>query len=148
MSSVSPRRQRANRANRGRSTSRRPCPTGLARQMRVANGPLPGRCWPACAATSAGSTTAAVRDWRALNGRSCGTGSGASSPVPRFRSGARSSGGLLLPHPNGVVIHPEAEIGPNCLFFQQVTLGTWRAAACRCSAAMSTSAPVRRCSAA
>jgi serine O-acetyltransferase len=32
-------------------------------------------------------------------------------------------GGLLLPHPNGIVIHPDAEIGPNCLFFQQVTIG-------------------------
>jgi serine O-acetyltransferase len=32
-------------------------------------------------------------------------------------------GGLLLPHPNGVVIHPGAEIGPNCLIFQQVTIG-------------------------
>jgi serine O-acetyltransferase len=31
-------------------------------------------------------------------------------------------GGLLLPHPNGVVIHPEALIGPNCLIFQQVTI--------------------------
>ena len=33
-------------------------------------------------------------------------------------------GGLLLPHPNGIVIHPEASVGPNCLIFQQVTLGT------------------------
>ena len=33
-------------------------------------------------------------------------------------------GGLLLPHPNGIVIHPDAEIGPNCLLFQQVTVGT------------------------
>lgn len=33
-------------------------------------------------------------------------------------------GGLLLPHPNGVVIHPDARVGPNCLIFQQVTLGT------------------------
>lgn len=32
-------------------------------------------------------------------------------------------GGLLLPHPNGVVIHPGARIGPNCLIFQQVTIG-------------------------
>lgn len=32
-------------------------------------------------------------------------------------------GGLLLPHPNGVVIHPRALIGPNCLIFQQVTIG-------------------------
>jgi serine O-acetyltransferase len=31
-------------------------------------------------------------------------------------------GGLLLLHPNGVVIHPNARIGCNCLFFQQVTV--------------------------
>jgi serine O-acetyltransferase len=35
----------------------------------------------------------------------------------------RIGGGLLLPHPNGVVIHPLSEIGPNCLLFQQVTIG-------------------------
>ena len=28
-----------------------------------------------------------------------------------------------MPHPNGIVIHPEALIGPNCLIFQQVTIG-------------------------
>lgn len=32
-------------------------------------------------------------------------------------------GGLVMPHPNGIVIHPEAEIGPNCKLYQQVTLG-------------------------
>ncbi len=32
-------------------------------------------------------------------------------------------GGLLIPHPNGIVIHPQAEIGVNCLIFQQVTIG-------------------------
>lgn len=32
-------------------------------------------------------------------------------------------GGLMIPHPNGVVIHPAAVIGPNCLIFQQVTIG-------------------------
>jgi serine O-acetyltransferase len=32
-------------------------------------------------------------------------------------------GGLLLPHPNGVIINPGAKIGPNCLLNQQVTLG-------------------------
>ncbi len=37
---------------------------------------------------------------------------------------AQIAGGLLLPHPNGLVIHPEAQVGPNCLLFQQVTLGT------------------------
>ncbi len=31
-------------------------------------------------------------------------------------------GGLLLPHPTGVVIHPKASVGPNCLLLQQVTL--------------------------
>lgn len=31
-------------------------------------------------------------------------------------------GGLLIPHPNGIVIHPAAVIGPNCLIFQQVTI--------------------------
>lgn len=33
-------------------------------------------------------------------------------------------GGLLMPHPNGIVIHPGCRIGPNCLIFQQVTLGS------------------------
>lgn len=34
------------------------------------------------------------------------------------------AGGLKLPHPNGVVIHPRSKLGPNCILFQQVTLGT------------------------
>lgn len=33
-------------------------------------------------------------------------------------------GGLLIPHPNGIVIHPSSIIGANCLIFQQVTIGT------------------------
>lgn len=33
-------------------------------------------------------------------------------------------GGLLLTHPNGVVINGDAIIGPNCLILQQVTIGT------------------------
>jgi serine O-acetyltransferase len=37
---------------------------------------------------------------------------------------SKISGGLLIPHPNGIVIHPDAAIGPNCIIFQQVTLGT------------------------
>ncbi len=36
---------------------------------------------------------------------------------------AKIGGGLLLPHPNGVVIHPDACVGVNCLIFQQVTIG-------------------------
>jgi serine O-acetyltransferase len=37
---------------------------------------------------------------------------------------AEFGGGLVLPHPNGIVVHPGAEIGPNCMIFQQVTIGT------------------------
>ncbi len=44
--------------------------------------------------------------------------SGADIPV-----NCRLGGGLLLIHPNGVVIHPDSTIGPNCLILQQVTLG-------------------------
>ena len=33
------------------------------------------------------------------------------------------SGGFLIPHPCGIVVHPEVEVGPNCLIFQNVTLG-------------------------
>lgn len=33
-------------------------------------------------------------------------------------------GGLLMPHPNGIVVHSDAVIGPNCLLMQQVTIGT------------------------
>ena len=36
---------------------------------------------------------------------------------------SKISGGLLIPHPNGIVIHPNVEIGVNCLIFQQVTVG-------------------------
>ena len=35
----------------------------------------------------------------------------------------RIGGGLFIPHPNGIVIHPSAKIGVNCLVFQQVTIG-------------------------
>ncbi|MBU2983352.1 serine acetyltransferase [Lentibacter algarum] len=31
-------------------------------------------------------------------------------------------GGLRLTHPTGIIIHPKAKIGPNCMIFHQVTL--------------------------
>lgn len=31
-------------------------------------------------------------------------------------------GGLRLPHPTGIVVHPQAVIGPNCMLMHQVTL--------------------------
>lgn len=37
--------------------------------------------------------------------------------------GTRIGGGLRIPHPNGIVVHSDAMLGPNCLLFQQVTLG-------------------------
>lgn len=35
-------------------------------------------------------------------------------------------GGLLIPHPNGIVIHPSSIVGVNCLIHQQVTIGVKR----------------------
>jgi serine O-acetyltransferase len=46
--------------------------------------------------------------------------SGADIPINTHQLG----GGLLMPHPQGVVIHPDAVLGPNCLVLQQVTIGT------------------------
>lgn len=37
---------------------------------------------------------------------------------------SRIGGGLKIPHPNGIVVHPASEIGVNCLLFQQVTIGS------------------------
>lgn len=45
---------------------------------------------------------------------------GADIPLNTWKLGAE----LQLPHPNGVVIHPDAEMGFHCTLFQQVTLGT------------------------
>ena len=81
------------------------------------------------------SLLASIRDYqRLLNSRGVFTGWLRRFAVLRHRwwtvvTGAdiplncKLGGGLLLPHPNGVVIHPDAEIGPNCLLFQQVTIG-------------------------
>ena len=59
-----------------------------------------------------------LRKWAALRHVFWSVVSGADIPVT-----CRIEGGLMLPHSNGVVIHPDARIGPNCLFFQQVTIG-------------------------
>lgn len=40
--------------------------------------------------------------------------------------GTEIGGGLLIPHPNGIVINTRVCIGPNCLIFQQVTIGIGR----------------------
>lgn len=59
--------------------------------------------------------------WAIIQHRFWSAVSGADIPVT-----TRIAGGLLLPHPNGVVVHSDATIGPNCLLFQQVTLGVGR----------------------
>jgi len=58
-----------------------------------------------------------VRRYRVLQHRFWSMVSGAEIPI-----NARIGGGLHLPHPNGVVVHPKSEIGCNCLLFQQVTI--------------------------
>jgi serine O-acetyltransferase len=59
------------------------------------------------------------RRWALVRHRFWSAVSGAEIPV-----NSRIGGGLMLPHPNGIVIHPGAVIGPNCLILQQVTIGT------------------------
>lgn len=58
------------------------------------------------------------RGWHGLCHRFWSVVAGAEIPL-----NSQIGGGLLIPHPNGIVIHPGATIGPNCLIFQQVTLG-------------------------
>src|SRR5262245_25625577 len=57
--------------------------------------------------------------WLMLSHRYWSVVTGADIPL-----NANIGGGLLIPHPNGIVIHPDAIIGVNCLIFQQVTIGT------------------------
>lgn len=60
-----------------------------------------------------------MKKWAVLRHRFWSVVTGADIPL-----NCQVGGGLLLPHPNGIVIHPGAQIGPNCLIFQQVTIGT------------------------
>lgn len=55
--------------------------------------------------------------WNVLQHRFWSVVTGADIPI-----NCQLGGGLLLTHPIGVVIHPGASIGPNCLILQQVTL--------------------------
>lgn len=66
-----------------------------------------------------GGLVAPLRWWAVFRHRVWSVLAGADIPL-----NCSIGGGLLLPHPNGVVVHPEARVGPNCLIFQQVTLGT------------------------
>lgn len=59
-----------------------------------------------------------LRKWAVLRHGFWSVITGAEIPL-----GTRIGGGLLMPHPNGIVINAGVQIGPNCLLFQQVTLG-------------------------
>ncbi len=65
----------------------------------------------------AGPLALAMRKFAVLRHRFWSAVTGAEIPL-----GTQIGGGLMIPHPNGIVIHPAATIGPNCLIFQQVTL--------------------------
>jgi serine O-acetyltransferase len=60
-----------------------------------------------------------VRKWLVLRHRLWTIVTGADIPL-----NCRIGGGLIIPHPNGIVIHPEAILGVNCLILSQVTIGT------------------------
>lgn len=72
----------------------------------------------------AGPVAALRRKIAVLRYRFWSTLTGADIPL-----GTKISGGLMLPHPNGIVIHPAARIGPNCMIMHQVTLGGGRTGA-------------------
>jgi len=63
----------------------------------------------------------AGKRWAVLRHRFWSAVTGADIPL-----NCKIAGGLMIPHPNGIVIHPDAQIGPNCLILQQVTLGLGR----------------------
>ena len=67
---------------------------------------------------SGGPLVTVARKWAVLRYRFWSVVTGADIPL-----GTRIGGGLMIPHPNGIVIHTDCVIGPNCIIFQQVTLG-------------------------
>jgi serine O-acetyltransferase len=65
-----------------------------------------------------GLLSALLRRWQVLRHRFWSVVSGADIPIC-----TQIGGGLRIPHPNGIVIHADARIGPNCQIMQQVTIG-------------------------
>jgi len=64
-----------------------------------------------------GMIATCVRKWLVLRYRFWSVVTGADIPL-----NCNIGGGLLTTHPNGIVIHPDAKIGVNCLILQQVTI--------------------------
>ena len=71
--------------------------------------------------SGSGPVARVMRKWAVARHRFWSVVTGADIPI-----NSRLGGGLMLPHPNGIVIHPDASVGPNCLILQQVTLGFGR----------------------
>lgn len=71
--------------------------------------------------SSPGPISILLRKWAVLRYRFWSVVTAADVPI-----NTRIGGGLMMPHPNGIVIHPEVTIGPNCFILQQVTLGLGR----------------------
>lgn len=65
-----------------------------------------------------GPIGAALRRYAVAEHRFWSAVTGADIPL-----GTQLGFGLLMPHPNGIVLHPAVRLGPNCLLMQQVTLG-------------------------
>ena len=65
-----------------------------------------------------GPIASLARKWAVLRYRFWSVVTGADVPI-----NTQIGGGLMIPHPNGIVIHADCVIGPNCIIFQQVTLG-------------------------
>ena len=59
-----------------------------------------------------------LKKWFVLEFRFWSVVTGADIPLNTCNIG----GGLLLPHPQGIVLHPDVVVGANCLIFQQVTI--------------------------
>jgi serine O-acetyltransferase len=59
--------------------------------------------------------------WHVLTYRFWSVVTGADIPL-----NCQIGAGLMIPHPNGVVVHSNANIGVNCLLLQQVTLAGGR----------------------
>jgi serine O-acetyltransferase len=66
-----------------------------------------------------GFLAAWICKWLVARHRFWSAVSGAEIPI-----NCQIGGGLLIPHPNGIVVHADARIGVNCLIFQQVTIGS------------------------
>lgn len=65
-----------------------------------------------------GPAARVLRAWAVIRHRFWSAVSGADIPVT-----CRIGGGLRMPHPAGIVIHPQAVIGVNCQIMQHVTVG-------------------------